>query len=104
MIGTSKYMAPEVMKGDEYGKMADIWSLGVTLYELWTGEKAYKGMSETEVEDAVSVGQARPGAKGFMKELLPVEPWLRRLIERCFGQQLQRVSAAEFLKEFSRSH
>jgi len=70
------------------------------MFELWTGITAYKGLSETEVERAVSEVQSRPGAKGFMKELngLPHD-WLKQIINRCFGQQMQRISATDFYKQ-----
>ncbi|CAG2217642.1 unnamed protein product [Mytilus edulis] len=35
VAGTPLYMAPEVMMGDLYGSEADIYSLGMVLYELW---------------------------------------------------------------------
>ncbi len=37
IIGTSHYMAPEVMQGKGYSFSVDIWSLGVLLYEFVCG-------------------------------------------------------------------
>lgn len=36
-LGTPYYMAPEVMKGKGYSFYADLWSLGIIIYELYTG-------------------------------------------------------------------
>ena len=37
MVGSVFWMAPEVLRKDPYGTSADIWSVGVTLYELLAG-------------------------------------------------------------------
>lgn len=35
--GTPEYLAPEVIRGDKYGKSVDIWCLGILLYEMLFG-------------------------------------------------------------------
>lgn len=40
-VGTMPYMSPERMEGEKYGFEADIWSLGIVLYELITGSYPY---------------------------------------------------------------
>lgn len=48
-IGTVEYMAPEALQGAS-GTNADLWALGVTLYELLTGERPFTG----EVGDVIN--------------------------------------------------
>ena len=44
--GTNEYMAPEIMKGEEYNYKCDLWSLGVIIYELFFKERPYTGETE----------------------------------------------------------
>jgi len=36
-------MAPEIMSGQSYGIKADVWSIGVTFYEMLFGDFPFKG-------------------------------------------------------------
>ncbi|KAA8493256.1 putative cysteine-rich receptor-like protein kinase 39 [Porphyridium purpureum] len=42
MLGTSGYMAPEVIRGDQYNRSCDVWSYGVMLFEMMLGETMFK--------------------------------------------------------------
>ncbi|RUS77405.1 hypothetical protein EGW08_014824 [Elysia chlorotica] len=45
-LGTNVYMSPERVQGQEYGKPAEVWSFGVTLFELATGKLPFKSLNE----------------------------------------------------------
>jgi serine/threonine protein kinase len=40
-VGTLTYMAPEILKEWKSSYMSDIWSLGVVVFELLTGERPF---------------------------------------------------------------
>jgi len=51
--GTPEYLAPEVVKGQEYTKSVDWWSLGILLYEMMTGLPPFYSKTEEVMYDRI---------------------------------------------------
>ena len=49
MCGTPQYMAPEVVKGEQYSFAADWWSVGVIMYEMITGFNPFGGKDRRKI-------------------------------------------------------
>jgi len=58
--GTATYAAPEQARGDRVDKRADIFSLGVLLYEMLTGTWPFRGKTTIDVRHAVLHDPPRP--------------------------------------------
>jgi serine/threonine-protein kinase len=59
VIGTLPYLAPEQLEGNEITARADIYALGITLYEFLTGERAYPQTDITTLVGAKTSGRIR---------------------------------------------
>ncbi|CAK8540060.1 unnamed protein product [Lathyrus sativus] len=78
--GTYRWMAPEVIEHKPYDQKADVFSFGISLWELLTGELPYSYL--TPLQAAVGVVQ-----KG-LRPIIPkhTHPRLSELLERCWQQ------------------
>lgn len=48
-LGTVGYKAPEIMNGIPYGIQADMFSLGVVLFEMCLGQKPFRQSTDTRI-------------------------------------------------------
>ena len=55
-IGTPAYMSPEQLRGDEVTAKSDIYALGLVLFEMFSGKRAYEART---VGDLLSYRKAR---------------------------------------------
>ena len=78
ILGTAGYMAPEQAKGKPVDRRADIWALGVVLFEMLTGRSLYEGETVTETIAHVIT---QPPSWDRLPESLPAP--VRRLLRRC---------------------
>jgi serine/threonine protein kinase len=82
IMGTPHYMAPEQIRGEKVDRRADIFSLGVVLYELLTFRKPFPGDNPTTVLFKIIHSEADPVADG---EFVPPEG-LEQIIQRALAK------------------
>src|SRR4029453_13159186 len=60
VMGTMRYMAPEQARGEEADSRADVFALGVLLYEMLAGAPPFKGPSAADIISALLVQEPAP--------------------------------------------
>ena len=96
-VGTAGYMSPEQVQGHETDHRSDIFSLGVLLYEMFTGQLPFRGVHETALLyeivniDAAPMSSVRPD----------VDPSLDAIVLDCLEKDLKErcQSAAEVSRD-----
>ena len=54
--GTPIYMAPEILLGSNYSEKADLWSLGIILFEMLVGKPPFMGLNYRELMSKIKKG------------------------------------------------
>ncbi|XP_069824123.1 serine/threonine-protein kinase 33 [Dendropsophus ebraccatus] len=82
--GTPIYMAPEVINAHDYSQQCDIWSIGVIMYMLLSGDPPFMGSSEEKLFEHIKRGDlifssavwqsVSEAAKDVLQKLLRVDP------------------------------
>jgi len=88
MSGTLPYMAPEILRGEAADHRADLWALGIVLYETVSGRLPFEGRTGFEISAAIM--REMPSPLGP-----PVPPGLWAVIQRCLAKEpMQRYQRA----------
>jgi len=88
IIGSVPYMSPEQAEGKPVDARSDIFSFGAVLYEMITGQRAFRGESRASTLAAVVEKDPQPPSE--VSATTP--PELDRLIARCLRKDINRRS------------
>lgn len=99
VLGTPNYMAPEQVKGLDLDGRADLFSFGVVLYEMATGERPFAGQNVTTI--IYKIVNEKPVAPSDKEA--SVHPGLSAVIARCLSKDpTQRyTSAADLARDLA---
>ena len=79
MLGTVQYMAPEQLEGKEADERTDLFALGEVLYQMATGQPAFKGNSKAQL--IASILSSEPPPISAVQPMLPAA--LDHLVKKC---------------------
>ncbi len=83
-VGTAAYMSPEQARGEAVDARTDIWSLGVLIYEMVTGQRPFKG--EYENATLYAILNAEPELLSGLRTGVPKE--LERIVTKALAKDL----------------
>jgi serine/threonine protein kinase/DNA-binding winged helix-turn-helix (wHTH) protein len=81
-MGTACYMSPEQVRGEKVDARTDLFSFGLVLYEMATGQQVFKGKTTAELRDAVLNRAPAPA-----RELNPEVP---ARLEEIIGKAIEK--------------
>jgi len=79
IAGTPAYMAPEQLQSGTVSPRSDIYSLGLLLYEIFTGKRAFEGKTREEILQTRASGT--PSSMSTVLE--DIDPAVERVVQRC---------------------
>ena len=83
VMGTVSYMSPEQVRGQDLDHRSDIFSFGVILYEMLSGQRTFSGDSAIEVMNAILKEEAPELSETNAK----ISPALDKIVRRCLEKK-----------------
>ena len=83
-LGTAAYMSPEQVEGSTVDQRTDIWSLGVLIYEMASGQLPFP--ADYELAQFYAIQNESPEPPSGLRTGVPKE--LERIVDKCMSKAL----------------
>lgn len=99
-VGSPFYMSPEQAMSREADPRADIWSLGVVMFEMLTGVRPFQGDAQEVIQKILTADVPL-----ISRLLMRADPQLVSLVARCMSRDLTRriATAIDFVSQLPRA-
>jgi serine/threonine-protein kinase len=101
ILGTAAYMSPEQARGRAIDKQTDVWSFGVVLYEMLTGDRLFEG--ETISDSIGAILHREPDLDRLPAVPAQIHTLLRHCLARDKKQRLRDIGDARIALEEAKS-
>lgn len=101
VVGTARYMSPEIIRGEVADHRSDIYSLGVTLYEMLSGRPPFMADSAMTLM-MMHLNDPVPNVRDFRGD---IPPEIVEILEKCLAKDRndRYLSAAELAADLRRA-
>jgi len=90
-MGTIAYMSPEQARGQEVDHRTDIWSLGVVLYEMFSGQLPFKGEHDQSVVYSILNEKPKPITDLRSEIPMPIGQVVSKALEKNPDERYQQI-------------
>ena len=105
IVGTAAYVSPEMIKDQNCSYSADLWALGVMIYQMVTGQIPFRGKTAEDTYKAIRIGKFEmpsnmpEAARDLVMRLLVQKPE-----DRLGAANIQDLKNHKFFKEINFAH
>ena len=95
IVGTPMFMAPELLKEEQYDEKVDIWSIGIITYMLLSGRAPFSGKTKKDMHNLILATEINVNKKYFDEISSEAKDFIKKC---CTKNQINRPTAADLLK------
>ena len=93
LAGDIQYCSPEMFRNEGYTEKTDIWSLGIVMYHLMTGDFPFYSNDDDELMNKILLGHIAFIGKRFRRLSLPAMDLLKRCLAVDYNKRISAQDA-----------